>query len=178
MWSGLRRGERRRRRGRRAEPPAQIAPPARLAWCLTARKPLFLRPEAPRPQVKSLRLLGRRGASPPANPYSFVRKHHAPESKCSAGGVSVVPHLPQTLIPSSGSTTPSAQTAPPAGPAWCSTARKTLFLRPEAPRPQPKWLRRRGRRAEPPQLPPPPKTGQVPAAGLPQTQSAQFMEMK
>ena len=164
--------------------------PERPAWCLTPRKPLFLRLEAPRPQPKQLRRRGRRGASPPANPCSFVRRHHVPSPNSSAGAIGVVPHLPQILVPSSGSTTPSAQTAPPARSAWCLIARNPLFLRPEAPRPQPKQLRRRGRRAEPPpalcpqdraeplQIPPPPKTGQVPAAGLPQTQSAQFMEMK
>ena len=27
---------------------------------------------------------GRRGASPPANPYSFVRRHHAPEANFAA----------------------------------------------------------------------------------------------
>ena len=110
MWSGLRRGERRRR-------------PRRRDW---------------------------RGASPPANPYSFVRKHHVHRSKASASWAGVVPHPPQTLIPSSGSTTPLSQNAPPAGSAWCPISRKPLFLRPEAPRPQPKQLRRRGRRGVPP----------------------------
>ena len=100
-------------------PLSQNALPARPAWCLTARKPLFLRPEAPRPQVKQLRRRDRRGASPPAKPYSFVRKHHAPSQNSSAGGTGVVPHPPLTLVPSSGSTTPSAQMAPPAGPVWC-----------------------------------------------------------
>lgn len=71
------------------------------------------------------------------------------------GGRGVVPHRPQTLVPSSGSTTPTGQTVPSARPAWCFTPRKPLFLRPEAPRPQPKWLRRRDRRAEPLQLYPP-----------------------
>lgn len=135
------------------------------AWCLTPRKALFLRPQAPRPQGKRRRRRGRRGASPPAGPYSFVRRHHVPEPKRSAGaagvvphrplvpcffvrkhhaylvewafgGRDVVPHRPQTLISSSGSTTPLSQNAPPAGSAWCSTTRKPLFLRPEAPRPQ------------------------------------------
>ncbi len=98
-------------------PPDQMASPARSAWCLTARKPLFLRPEAPRPQPKQLRRRGRRGASPPANPCSFVRKHHAPGPNSSADGAGVVPHRPQTLVPSSGSTTPPDQMAPPAPPA-------------------------------------------------------------
>ena len=183
---------------RSTTPSAQMTPPAGPAWCLTPRKLLFLRPEAPRPQPKLLRRRGRRGASPPANPYSFVRKHHAHGANGSVGGVGVVPHRPQTLIPSSGSTTPSGQMPPPVRPAWCLTARKSLFLRPEAPRPQAKtprqwaeplqlYLPRSGGastalspkvRAEPLHFPPPPKTGQVPAAGLPQTQPAQFMEMK
>ena len=152
--------------------------PAGSAWCLTPCKPLFLRPEAPRPQPKWRRRRGQRGASPPANPCSFVRRHHALSPNDSAGATGVVPHTPQTLFPSSGSTTPSAQLAPPAGSAWCLIPRKPLFLRPEAPRPQPKQLLSRSRRAEPLQLPPPPRTGQVPAAGLPQTQPTQFVEMK
>ena len=64
-------------------------PPATRTWCFTLRKALFLRPEAPRLSAgPSLRRLGR-GASLPANPYSFVRKHHAP-----AAGVSVGVALP------------------------------------------------------------------------------------
>ena len=133
---------------------SQKAPPARPAWCLTSRKPLFLRPEAPRPQSKGLRRRGRRGASPPSKPCFFVRRHHAPESNGAAGGVGVVPHHPQTLFPSSRGTTPSAQLAPPARLAWCLTTRKPLFLRPEAPRPQLNWRRRRDRRgASPPANP-------------------------
>ena len=116
-------------------PSIQLAPPAGSAWCLTPRKPLFLRPEAPRPQPNWRRRRDRRGASPPANPCSFVRRHHAPEANSSAGGVGVVPHTLQTLIPSSGGTTPSGQMTQSAGPAWCLIPRKPLFLRPEAPRP-------------------------------------------
>jgi len=145
-------------------PSAQLAPPAGPTWCLTPRKPFFLRPEAPRPQLNWRRRRGRRGASSPANPCSFVRTHHAPEANSAAGGVGVVPHPPQSLIPSSGRTTPLSQTVPPArtawcltppqtlitssggttpstqmtppaGSAWCLTPRKSLFLRPEAPRP-------------------------------------------
>ena len=119
-------------------PSVQLAPSAGSAWCLTPRKPLFLRPEAPRPQSNWHRRRGRRGASPPANPYSFVRKHHALESNSAVGGNGVVPHPPQTLVPSSGDTTPLRQTAPPAGSAWCLTPCKPLFLRPEAPRPRAK----------------------------------------
>ena len=135
-------------------PLRQTAPPAGSAWCLTTRKPLFLRLEAPRPQLNWRRRRGRRGASSPANPCSFVRRHHALSPTGAAGGTDVVPHPPQTLIPSSGSTTPLSQTAPPAGSAWCLIPRKPLFLRSEAPRPQPKWRRRRGRRdASPPANP-------------------------
>ena len=136
MWSGFRRGDR-----RRAEPAnfcaAGIAGRRRIQRT-PARQQAF-------GEFKGRRR-DRRGASPPANPCSFVQKHHAPEANSSAGGVGVVPHtlqtlIPtsggttQTLIPSSGSTTPSAQMAPPAGPAWCLTPRKPLFLRPETPRP-------------------------------------------
>ena len=139
MWSGFRRGDRRRAgptnfcaAGRTGvvphhpqtlvpssgstTPSIQMAPPAGSAWCTS-----------------------------PANPYSFVRKHHALESNSAAGGVGVVPHPPQILVPSSRGTTPSAQLAPPAGPTWCLTPRKPLFLRPEAPRPQLNWRRRRDR---------------------------------
>ena len=138
-----------------------MSPPARQAWCFIPRKPLFLRLEAPRPRPKWPRRRDRRGASSPANPYSFVSRHHALSPNASPGATGVVLHPPQTLIPSSRSTTPLSQTAPPAGSAWCLTDRTPLF-----------------RRAEPLQLPPPPKTGQVPFAGLPQTQPAQFVEMK
>ena len=135
-------------------PLRQISPPAESAWCLTPRKPFFLRPEAPRPRAKWRRRRGQRGASPPANPCSFVRRHHALNPNDSAGATGVVPHPPQTLFPSSGSTTPSAQLAPPAGSAWCLIPRKPLFLHSEAPRPQPNWRRRRDRRgASPPANP-------------------------
>ena len=57
--------------------PIRSEPPATRTWCFTARKALFLRPEAPRHLVRlSIRRLGR-GASPSAKPYFFVRKHHA-----------------------------------------------------------------------------------------------------
>ena len=45
-------------------------------WCFTARKPLFHRRGAPRPQDRIGFRAARRGASPPANPYSFVAGHH------------------------------------------------------------------------------------------------------
>ena len=126
-------------------------------WCLTARKPLFLRPEAPRlssgptwcfivrkalflrpeaPRLSSGPSLRRpgRGASLPAKPYSFVRKHHVYRPGRATGDPDVVLHRPQSLIPPSGGTTSIGRAEPPATRAWCFTVRKALFLRPEAPR--------------------------------------------
>ena len=45
-------------------------------WCFTARKPLLLRRGAPRPWDRIWFRPARRGASPLANPYSFVTGHH------------------------------------------------------------------------------------------------------
>ena len=113
-------------------PIGRSEPPATRPWCFTAHKSLFLRPEAPRHLVRlSLRRPGR-GASLPANPYSFVRKHHAYRPVRASGDSDVVPHCPQILTPSSGSTTPPGPIEPPAAGAWCFTARKSLLLRPEA----------------------------------------------
>ena len=109
-------------------------PPAAEAWCFTARKPLFLRPEAPRLSTKGPSASMGRGASPPANPYSFVRKHHVFRSGWASGGGGVVLHCPQTLIPSYGGTTSIGSDGPSAAGTWCFTARKPLFLRTEAPR--------------------------------------------
>ena len=109
-------------------------PSAAGTWCFTARKPLFLRPEAPRLSVRmGLWRLGR-GASLPANPYSFVRKHHVYRFGWAFGGWDVVLHCPQTLVPSSGGTTSIGSDGPSAAGTWCFTARKPLFLRTEAPR--------------------------------------------
>ena len=103
-------------------------------WCFTVRKALFLRPEAPRLSAgPSLRRPGR-GASPSAKPYSFVRKHHVYRPGRAAGDPDVVLHHPQSLIPSSGSTTPIGRAEPPATRMWCLIPRKALCLRPEAPR--------------------------------------------
>ena len=111
-----------------------IEPPAAGAWCFTVRKALFLRPEAPRlSSGPSLRRPGR-GASLPAKPYSFVRKHHVLRPNGPAGAADVVPHTPQSLISSFGSTTSISRAEPPATRAWCFTARKALFLHPETPR--------------------------------------------
>jgi len=131
-------------------PIVRAEPPATRAWCFTARKSLFLRPEAPRLSAgPSLRRLGR-GASPSANPCSFVRRHHAYRPVRASGDPGVVLHRPQILTPSSGSTTSIGRAEPPATRTWCFTARKALFLRPEAPRlsagPS---LRRPGRGASP-----------------------------
>ena len=114
--------------------PGPIELPATRTWCFTARKSLFLRPEAPRLSAgPSLRRPGR-GASPSANPYSFVRKHHVYRPGRASGDPDVVLHRPQSLISSFGSTTSIGRAEPPATQTWCFTARKALFLRPEAPR--------------------------------------------
>ena len=86
-------------------------PSAAGTWCFTARKPLFLRTEAPRLSAKGPPTAMGRGASPPANPCSFVRKHHVCRSGWAFGGWDVVPHRPQSLIPSSGRTTSSGSRA-------------------------------------------------------------------
>ena len=113
---------------------ASDGPSAAEAWCFTARKPLFLRPEAPRLSGRmGLRRLGR-GASLPANPYSFVRRHHVYRLKGRRTQWDVVLHCPQSLIPSYGGTTSIGPDGPSAAEAWCLTPGKTLFLRPEAPR--------------------------------------------
>ena len=57
-----------------------------VTWCFISRKPLFLRPQAPRlSDPMGFRRPGR-GASPPANPYSFVHKHHVPRVRWAFGG--------------------------------------------------------------------------------------------
>ena len=129
-------------------------PSAARTWCFTARKPLFLRPEAPRlPGPRRRWRLGR-GASLPASPYSFVRRHHVCRAGWAFGGWDVVLHHPQTLVPSSGSTTFIGPDGPPAAGTWYFTARKPLFLRPEAPRLSGRMgLRRRRRGASPPASP-------------------------
>ena len=119
------------------------APAAYRTWCLTPHKPLFLRPEAPRLSGPRRRRRTGRGASLPANPYSFVRKHHVSRVKGAGGVPDVVPHSPQTLIPSSGSTTSPGPDGPTPALTWCSIPRKPLFFRPEAPRPHVRMDRRR-----------------------------------
>ena len=49
-----------------------------VTWCFAPRKPLFLRPQAPRlSDPMGFRRPGR-GASSPASPYSSVEGHHVP----------------------------------------------------------------------------------------------------
>ena len=119
------------------------APAAYRTWCLTPRKPLFFRPEAPRPQVRMGRRPHRRGALSPTNPCSFVRKHHVPRSGWADAGTDVVLHPPQTLVFSSGSTTSPGPDGPTPALTWCFTPRNPLFLRRGAPRPQVRMGRRR-----------------------------------
>ena len=98
-------------------------PPAAGTWCFTARKPLFLRSEAPRLSALGPPAAMGRGASLPASPYSFVRRHHVCRAGWAFGGWDVVLHHPQTLVPSSGSTT----SVSPDGMRW-ETARPFPFL--------------------------------------------------
>ena len=109
-------------------------PSAAGTWYFTTRKPLFLRPEAPRLSGRMGRRRLERGTSLPANPCSFVRRHHVCRAGWASGGGGVVLHRPQALIPSSGGTTSFSSRAAGRDGAWYLTARKPLFLRPEAPR--------------------------------------------
>ena len=123
-------------------------PSASRTWCLTPCNPLFLRPGAPRPRDPAgLRRAGR-GASLPAIPYSFVRGHHVSRTQRASGELDVVLHSLQSLIPSSGGTTSTRSSGPPANRTWCFTLRKPLFFRQRAPRPSgPVGLRQCGRGA-------------------------------
>ena len=128
-WMGLRRIE----KGRR--PQALVpssggttsvgpdGPSAAGTWYFTTRKPLFLRPEAPRLSGRMGRRRLERGTSLPANPCSFVRRHHVCRAGWASGGGGVVLHRPQALIPSSGGTT----SVSPDGMRW-ETARPFPFL--------------------------------------------------
>ena len=130
------------------------APAAYRTWCLTPHKPLFFRPQAPRLSGQRRRRRTGRGASLPTNPYSFVRKHHVSRVQSAGGIPDVVPHSPQALIPSSGSTTSFGPKASAAYRTWCLTPRKPLFFRPQAPRLSgPKRRRRTGRGASLPANP-------------------------
>ena len=88
------------------------------------------------------------------NPYSFVAKHHVFRIQGAGGGPDVVRHSPQSLIPSSPSTTSSGSKAPAAGRTWCAPTRNPLFLRRRAPRlPGPRRRRQAGRGAPLPAIP-------------------------
>ena len=106
------------------------------AWCFTVRKPLFLRHGAPRYWVRSGFRRGRRGASPPASPCSFVAGHHVGWANRSTGTDGVVLHCPLALVSSSSSTTSDGRIGAWGLTAWCFTVRKPLFLRRGAPRPR------------------------------------------
>ena len=117
-------------------------------WCAAPRKPLFLRRRAPRLPGLRRRQRAGRGASLPANPYSFVAEHHVFRSQGAGNGSDVVRCSLQTLIPSSPSTTSSGAMAPAADQTWCSSPCNPLFLRRRAPRlPGPKRRQRVGRGA-------------------------------
>ena len=117
-----------------------------VTWCFTPRNPLFLRPEAPRPQVRMGLCRHGRGAPSPAIPCSFVRKHHVPRSGWVDAGMDVVLHSPQSLVSSSGSTTSPGPDEPLPAWTWCFTPRNPLFLRRGAPRPRPRMgLEKEGR---------------------------------
>ena len=124
------------------------APATGRTWCVAPRKPLFLRRRAPRlPEPRRRQRVGR-GAPLPANPYSFVAEHHVFCGQGAGNGPDVVRRSPQTLIPSSPSTTSSGAMAPAADQTWCAAPCKPLFLRRRAPRlPGPKRRQRVGRGA-------------------------------
>ena len=81
--------------------PRPPEPPACWTWCFILRKPLFLRPGAPRPRDRPrLRHVGR-GASPPASPCFFVQGHHVPPVRPTpgraAGNRAPAPPLPDGI---------------------------------------------------------------------------------
>ena len=123
--------------------PEPEEPQASRAWCFTSRKTLLFRRRAPRfPNLRGTRRAGR-GASLPANPCSFVDKHHVFGARGAAGEPDVVLHSPQTLALSSTGTTFLKPEGPEVSRTWCLTPRKTLLLRRQAPR---LWGQRRRRR--------------------------------
>ena len=68
---------------------------------------------------------GRRGASLPANPCSFVAGHHVFGAERADRRAGVVLPSQQSLVPSSRGTTSLGPDEPTAGPAWCSPASHT-----------------------------------------------------
>ena len=130
------------------------APVADRTWCAAPRKPLFFRRRAPRLPDQRRRRRAGRGAPLPANPYSFVAEHHVFRIKGAGNRPDVVHRSPQTLIPSSPSTTSSRSKAPAAGRTWCVAPHKPLFLRRRAPRlPDQRRRQRAGRGASLPANP-------------------------
>ena len=109
--------------------------PASRAWCLIARKPLFLRHRAPRSLLESGFEAGRRGASPLASPCFFVVRHHVGWADRSTGTDGVVLHRPLSLVSSSLGTTSHRLIRARGRTAWCFTALNPLFLRRRAPCP-------------------------------------------
>ena len=106
-----------------------------VTWCFTSRKPLFLRPQAPRlSDPMGFRRPGL-GAKTPASPYSFVEGHHVLRSGWADALTDVVLHRPKSLVSSSGGTTSLSPDGPTPSLTWCFTSRKPLFLRGGAPRP-------------------------------------------
>ena len=95
------------------------AAPRLRTWCTNPRKTLFFRPQTPRLSDPKRRRRTGRGASLPANPYSFVRKHHVPRSGWADAGTDVVLHPPQALVFSSGSTTSPGPDGPTPALTWC-----------------------------------------------------------
>ena len=111
--------------------PGPIEPPATRTWCFTIRKALILRPEAPRLSAgPSLRRPGR-GASLPANPYSFVRKHHA--YRLGPPAPLLASPSPQSLNSSSGHANQARNFPVRRRPCWRRPPRKTLTLRRATP---------------------------------------------
>ena len=110
------------------------APPTYRTWCSASRNPLFFRRQAPRLPSSRRRRSAGRGAPLPANPCSFVVKHHVFGAQGAAGVPDVVLRSPQNLVPSSSSTTSSELKALTAYQTWCLTPRKPLFFRRQAPR--------------------------------------------
>ena len=113
-------------------PPGTNASSSGPAWCFSPRKPLSLRLRAPRPQARTGLPPIRRGASLPANPYSFVDGHHAPRHEPAFLQSGVVLLSPRSLIPSSTGTTPSGTNRPSSGSAalrcWKRHRRFLLLL--------------------------------------------------
>ena len=106
-----------------------------VTWCFTSRKPLFLRPQAPRlSDPMGFRRPGL-GAKTPASPYSFVEGHHVLRSGWADALTDVVLHRPKSLVSSSGGPTSLSPDGPTPSLTWCFTSRKPLFLRGGAPRP-------------------------------------------